>query len=136
MGEVLHGSATATATVRRAIQARQKIIRAAAKRYDIRPTTVPMAPHTTPAPAIMITGRSSASSPSTQQGDDRTSAGAATEGSRTKPKNWRNFFRREQQARLATATCNRCEVRRQIMDAASAMARNRYEVRTLLDLTI
>ena len=40
MGQVLHGSATTTATVRRAIQARQESVRAAAKRYGISPTTV------------------------------------------------------------------------------------------------
>lgn len=40
MGQVLQGSATTTATVRRAIQARQESVRAAAKRYGISPTTV------------------------------------------------------------------------------------------------
>ncbi|SOR32072.1 transposase of ISMdi4, IS481 family [Methylorubrum extorquens] len=40
MGQVLHGSATTTETVRRAIQARQESVRAAAKRYGISPTTV------------------------------------------------------------------------------------------------
>lgn len=44
-------------------------------------------------------------------------------------------FRREQQARLATDPCNRTEVRRQMMDAANAMARTRYNARTLVDLT-
>lgn len=44
-------------------------------------------------------------------------------------------FRREQQARLATDPCNRVEVRRQMMDAANAMARTRYGARTLVDLT-
>ncbi|ABY28550.1 integrase, catalytic region [Methylorubrum extorquens PA1] len=40
MGQVLHGSATTTETVRRAIQARQESVRAAAKRYGINPTTL------------------------------------------------------------------------------------------------
>src|ERR671921_1243568 len=40
MGQVLHGSATTTETVRRAIQARQEGVRAAAKRFGISPTTV------------------------------------------------------------------------------------------------
>ncbi len=40
MGQVLHGSATTTETVRRAIQARQESVRAAAKRYGISPTTL------------------------------------------------------------------------------------------------
>ncbi|KMO31180.1 integrase [Methylobacterium variabile] len=40
MGQVLHGSATTTETVRRAIQARQEGVRAAAKRYGVSPTTV------------------------------------------------------------------------------------------------
>ena len=40
MGQVLHGSATTTETVRRAIQARQESVRASAKRYGISPTTV------------------------------------------------------------------------------------------------
>src|SRR3954468_11245485 len=40
MGQVLHGSATTTETVRRAIQARQESVRAAAKRYGISPSTV------------------------------------------------------------------------------------------------
>lgn len=40
MGQVLHGSATTTETVRRAIQARQESVRAAAKRYGISATTV------------------------------------------------------------------------------------------------
>lgn len=44
-------------------------------------------------------------------------------------------FRREQQARLATDPCNRAEVRRQMMDAANAVARTRYGARTLVDLT-
>jgi hypothetical protein len=44
-------------------------------------------------------------------------------------------FQREQQARLATDPCNRVEVRRQMMEAANAMARTRYGARTLVDLT-
>lgn len=40
MGQVLHGSATTTETARRAIQARQESVRAAAKRYGISATTV------------------------------------------------------------------------------------------------
>jgi transposase-like protein len=40
MGQVLHGSATTTEAIRRAIQARQESVRAAAKRYGISPTTV------------------------------------------------------------------------------------------------
>ena len=40
MGQVLHGSATTTEVVRRAIQARQESVRAAAKRFGISPTTV------------------------------------------------------------------------------------------------
>jgi transposase len=40
MGQVLHGSATTTEAVRRAIQARQESVRAAAKRYGISATTV------------------------------------------------------------------------------------------------
>src|ERR671917_2423540 len=40
MGQVLHGSATTTEAVRRAIQARQESVRAAAKRYGVSPTTV------------------------------------------------------------------------------------------------
>ncbi|CAO4135356.1 IS481 family transposase ISMdi4 [Methylorubrum extorquens] len=40
MGQVLHGSATTTEAIRRAIQARQESVRAAAKRYGIRPTPV------------------------------------------------------------------------------------------------
>src|SRR4051812_26482539 len=40
MGQVLHGSATTTEAVRRAIQARQESVRAAAKRYGISPSTV------------------------------------------------------------------------------------------------
>lgn len=44
-------------------------------------------------------------------------------------------FRREQQARLASDPCNRTEVRRQMMEAANAMARTRYGARTLVDLT-
>src|SRR5215203_5330136 len=39
MGQVLHGSATTTEAVRRAIQARQESVRAAAKRFGISPTT-------------------------------------------------------------------------------------------------
>src|SRR3954454_17414980 len=40
MGQVLHGCATTTETIRRAIQARRESVRAAAKRYSISPTTV------------------------------------------------------------------------------------------------
>ena len=40
MGQVLHGSATTTETIRRAIQARKESVRAAARRYGISPTTV------------------------------------------------------------------------------------------------
>jgi transposase len=40
MGQVLHGSAMTTETVRRAIQAGQESVRAAAKRYGISATTV------------------------------------------------------------------------------------------------
>jgi transposase InsO family protein len=40
MGQGLHGSATTTEAIRRAIQARQERVRAAAKRYGISPTTV------------------------------------------------------------------------------------------------
>src|SRR6201989_2019824 len=40
MGQVLHGSATTTEAVRRAIQARQESVRAAARRYGISATTV------------------------------------------------------------------------------------------------
>src|SRR3712207_4554420 len=40
MGEVLHGSATTTEAVRRAIQAREESVRALARRYGISPTTV------------------------------------------------------------------------------------------------
>ena len=40
MGQVLHGSATTTETIRRAVQARQESVRAAAKRYGISATTV------------------------------------------------------------------------------------------------
>src|SRR5918998_6875116 len=40
MGQVLHGSATTTEAGRRAIQARQESVRAAAKRFGISPTTV------------------------------------------------------------------------------------------------
>src|SRR4051795_7201771 len=40
MGQVLHGSATTTEAVRRAIQLRQESIRALAKRYGVSPTTV------------------------------------------------------------------------------------------------
>src|SRR3712207_3947110 len=39
-GQVLHGSATTTEAVRRAIQAREESVRALAKRYGISPTTV------------------------------------------------------------------------------------------------
>jgi hypothetical protein len=40
MGQVLHGSATATEAVRRAIQRSQESLRAPAKRYDINHKTV------------------------------------------------------------------------------------------------
>src|ERR671911_1497202 len=40
MGQVLHGSATTTEAVRRAIQAREESVRALARRYGISPTTV------------------------------------------------------------------------------------------------
>ena len=40
MGQVLHGSATTTEAVRRAIQARQESVRAAAKRHGVSATTV------------------------------------------------------------------------------------------------
>ena len=40
MGQVLHLSATTTEAVRRAIQARQESVRAAAKRYGVSSTTV------------------------------------------------------------------------------------------------
>src|SRR6476660_9930047 len=40
MGQVLHGSATTTEAIRRAIQHSQESLRAAAKRYGISPTTV------------------------------------------------------------------------------------------------
>jgi transposase InsO family protein len=40
MGQVLHGSATTTEAVRRAIQDREESVRALAKRYGISPTTV------------------------------------------------------------------------------------------------
>jgi transposase-like protein len=40
MGQVLHGSATTTETVRRAIQHRQESLRALARRYGINPKTV------------------------------------------------------------------------------------------------
>src|ERR687889_560015 len=40
MGQVLHGSATTTEAVRRAIQARRESVRAAARRFGISPTTV------------------------------------------------------------------------------------------------
>lgn len=40
MGQVLHGSATTTEAVRRAIQLRQESVRALAKRYRVSPTTV------------------------------------------------------------------------------------------------
>ena len=44
-------------------------------------------------------------------------------------------FWREDQARRTSDPCNRLEVRRQMMDAANAVARTRYGARTLLDLT-
>ena len=40
MGQVLHGSATTTEAVRRAIQLRQESVRALTKRYGVSPTTV------------------------------------------------------------------------------------------------
>ena len=40
MGQVLHGSATTTEAVRRAIQARQESVRSLARHYGISPTTV------------------------------------------------------------------------------------------------
>src|SRR5687768_443052 len=40
MGQLLHGSATTTEAVRRAIQAGQESVRALARRYGISPTTV------------------------------------------------------------------------------------------------
>src|ERR687889_2158550 len=40
MGQVLHGSARTTEAVRRAIQLRQESVRAAARRYGVRPATV------------------------------------------------------------------------------------------------
>ena len=40
MGQVLHGSATTTVSVRRAIQDSQKSLRALSKRYGINPKTV------------------------------------------------------------------------------------------------
>ena len=40
MGQVLHGSASTTAAVRRAIQHSQESLNALAERYDINPKTV------------------------------------------------------------------------------------------------
>src|SRR5215212_8955002 len=40
MGQVLHGSATTTEAVRRAIQLRQESVRALAKRYGVSQTTI------------------------------------------------------------------------------------------------
>jgi transposase-like protein len=40
MGQILHGSATTTGAVRRAIQHSQESLRALAKRYGINPKTV------------------------------------------------------------------------------------------------
>ena len=40
MGQVLHGSATTTEAVRRAIQVSEESVRALARRYGISPTTV------------------------------------------------------------------------------------------------
>lgn len=40
MGQVLHGSATTTAAVRRAIQQSQESLNRLAERYDINPKTV------------------------------------------------------------------------------------------------
>ena len=53
MGQVLHGRATTTETVRRAIQAGEASVRALARRYGISPTTVQKwrkRTHTTDAP--------------------------------------------------------------------------------------
>ena len=40
MGQVVHGSATTTEAVRRAIQLRQESVRALAKRYGVSPTAI------------------------------------------------------------------------------------------------
>jgi len=40
MGQILHGSATTTAAVRRAIQHSQESLMVLAKRYDIKPKTI------------------------------------------------------------------------------------------------
>ena len=40
MGQVLHGGATTTEAIRRAIQAREESVRALARRYGVSPTTV------------------------------------------------------------------------------------------------
>jgi transposase-like protein len=40
MGQVLHGGATTTAAIRRAIQHSQESLRALAKRYGVNPKTV------------------------------------------------------------------------------------------------
>ena len=40
MGQVLHGSATTTEAVRRAIRLRQESVRALAQRYGVSPTTI------------------------------------------------------------------------------------------------
>jgi uncharacterized protein YjcR len=40
MGQILHGSATTTEAVRRAIQHSQESIRALAERYNVNPKTV------------------------------------------------------------------------------------------------
>lgn len=45
------------------------------------------------------------------------------------------LYQRAEQERLASDPCNRIEVRKQMMDAANALARTRYGSRTLLDLT-
>jgi transposase-like protein len=40
MGQVLHGNATTTEAVRRAIQLRQESVRALTRRYGVSPTTI------------------------------------------------------------------------------------------------
>jgi hypothetical protein len=40
MGQILHGSATTTEAVRRAIQHSQESLRALAKRYSVNPRTI------------------------------------------------------------------------------------------------
>ena len=44
-------------------------------------------------------------------------------------------LRREDEARLASDPCNKVEVRRQLVDAANALDRSRFEGNRLLDLT-